>query len=317
MSSPETKATEAEAATGHGDISTGVPNASGVAGGDSNASATRITPGNALRPEDIALEVRTGLVKPSGDVAEYALRLGDDALILAQRLGHWISRAPELEEDVALGNIALDQLGHARSFLTYAGGALANEDGTAKSEDDLAYFRREHEFRSAHLFEQPNGDFAVTIARQFVVSYYQFELYRRLTESSDETLAAIAAKAVKEVDYHRDHSAQWILRLAGGTDESRRRIIHGLKLVWPYVGELFEDDALVTRLAEAGAAVVPSSIREDFDRLTGEVLKEAGLEVPDVPSAPGGGRNGKHSEHLGYILAEMQVLAREYPGASW
>jgi ring-1,2-phenylacetyl-CoA epoxidase subunit PaaC len=249
-------------------------------------------------------------------VAEYALRLGDDALILAQRLGHWISRAPELEEDVALGNIALDQLGHARSFLTYAGGALG-ENGTPRTEDHLAYFRREHEFRSAHLFEQPNGDFAATIARQFVVSYYQFELYRRLTGSTDATLAAIAAKAVKEVDYHRDHSAQWILRLAGGTDESRTRMIHGLKMMWPYVGELFEDDALVTRLAEAGAAVAPSSIREDFDRLTGEVFVEAALEVPDVPSAPGGGRQGKHSEHLGYILAEMQVLAREHPGANW
>jgi ring-1,2-phenylacetyl-CoA epoxidase subunit PaaC len=279
-------------------------------------SATRITPGNALRPEDIALEVRTGLAKPSEDVAEYALRLGDDALILAQRLGHWISRAPELEEDVALGNIALDQLGHARSFLSYAGGALGGED-TAKTEDDLAYFRREPEFRSAHLFEQPNGDFAVTIARQFVVSYYQYELYRRLAESTDATLAAISAKAVKEVDYHRDHSAQWILRLAGGTDESRRRITHGLRLIWPYVAELFEDDELTARLAETGAAVEPSSLREDFDRLTGEILAEAELEVPEVPAAPGGGRRGNHSEHLGYILAEMQVLARQYPGASW
>ncbi|WP_411374124.1 1,2-phenylacetyl-CoA epoxidase subunit PaaC [Arthrobacter sp. MPF02] len=294
-----------ETTTGHGDISTG------VAGGDSNASATRITPGNALRPEDIALEVKTGLAKPSGDVAEYALRLGDDALILAQRLGHWISRAPELEEDIALGNIALDQLGHARSFLTYAGAAWD------KSEDDLAYFRREHEFRSVQLFEQPNGDFAVTIARQFIVSYYQYELYRRLTESTDATLAAIAAKAVKEVDYHRDHSAQWILRLAGGTDESRTRMIHGLRLMWPYVEELFHDDDLVTRLAEAGAAVVPSELKADFDRLAGEVLHEAELEVPDVPPAPGGGRQGRHSEHLGYILAEMQVLAREHPGATW
>ncbi|MCU1566200.1 MAG: phenylacetate-CoA oxygenase subunit PaaI [Pseudarthrobacter sp.] len=298
-------ASEATETTGHGDISTG------VAGGDSNASATRITPGNALRPEDIVLEVRTGLAKPSEDVAEYALRLGDDALILAQRLGHWISRAPELEEDVALGNIALDQLGHARSFLSYAGGAWE------KSEDDLAYFRREHEFRSVQLFEQPNGDFAVTIARQFIVSYYQFELYRRLTESTDATLAAIAAKAVKEVDYHRDHSAQWILRLAGGTEESRKRMIHGLRLMWPYVNELFQDDDLTQRLVEAGAAVAPSSLREDFDRLTGEVFSEAELEVPDVPAAPGGGRHGKHSEHLGYILAEMQVLAREHPGASW
>lgn len=300
-----------EATTGHGDISTG------VAGGDSNASATRITPGNALRPEDIALEVRTGLAKPSEDTAEYALRLGDDALILAQRLGHWISRAPELEEDIALGNIALDQLGHARSFLSYAGGALTNEDGTPKSEDDLAYFRREHEFRSVQLFEQPNGDFAATIARQFVVSYYQFLLYSRLTESKDATLAAIAAKAVKEVDYHRDHAAQWILRLAGGTEESRTRMIHGLRIMWPYVEELFRDDDLTGRLAEAGIAVAPSSLKEDFDRLTGEILTEAGLEVPDVPAAPGGGRQGRHSEHLGYILAEMQVLAREHPGASW
>jgi len=283
---------------------------------ESNASATRITPGNALRPEDIALEVRTGLAKPTEDVAEYALRLGDDALILAQRLGHWISRGPELEEDVALGNIALDQLGHARSFLTYAGGALG-QDGTARTEDDLAYFRREHEFRSAAIFEQPNGDFAATIARQFVVSYYQFELYRRLTGSSDATLAAIAAKAVKEVDYHRDHSAQWVLRLAGGTEESRTRMIHGLKLMWPYVAELFQDDELTTRLAETGAAVEPSSLRPDFDRLTAEILAEAELEVPDVPAAPGGGRHGQHSEHLGYLLAEMQVLARDFPGASW
>ena len=304
MTTPETTHTE-----GHGDISVGVAGAG--ASGDGSASATRITPGNALRPEDIALEVRTGLARPTEDVAEYAMRLGDDALFEPQRLGHWISRAPELEEDVALGNIALDQLGHARSFLSYAGGAWD------KSEDDLAYFRREHEFRSAHLFEQPNGDFAVTIARQFVVSYYQFELYRRLTESTDATLAAIAAKAVKEVDYHRDHSTQWVLRLAGGTEESRTRMIHGLKLIWPYVGELFVDDDLTRRLAEAGAAVEPSSLKADFDRLTGAVLAEAELEVPDVPAAPGGGRQGRHSEHLGYILAEMQVLAREHPGASW
>ncbi|MCD5344078.1 phenylacetate-CoA oxygenase subunit PaaC [Arthrobacter sp. AK04] len=284
---------------------------------EANASATRITPGNALRPEDIALEVRTGLAKPSEDTAEYALRLGDDALILAQRLGHWISRAPELEEDIALGNIALDQLGHARSFLSYAGGAMMNDDGSARSEDDLAYFRREHEFRSVQLFEQPNGDFAATIARQFVVSYYQFLLYSRLTESQDATLAAIAAKAVKEVDYHRDHAAQWVLRLAGGTEESRKRMIHGFRIMWPYVEELFRDDALTARLTEAGIAVAPSSLREDFDRLAGEILNEAELEVPDVPAAPGGGRQGRHSEHLGYILAEMQVLAREHPGASW
>ncbi|MCU1434913.1 MAG: paaI, partial [Pseudarthrobacter sp.] len=147
--------------------------------------------------------------------------------------------------------------------------------------------------------------------------YYQYELYRKLTQSTDATLAAIAAKAVKEVDYHRDHSAQWVLRMAGGTDESRRRMIHGLKMMWPYVEELFRDDELTGRLAAAGAAVEPSSLRPEFDRLTGGILAEAGLDVPDIPAAPGGGRSGKHSEHLGYMLAEMQVLAREHPGASW
>jgi ring-1,2-phenylacetyl-CoA epoxidase subunit PaaC len=314
VSTPETAARasadlQADPHGGHGDISVGVSGAG--ASGDGTASATRITPGNALRPEDIALAVSRGTAKPDEDVAELALRLGDDALILAQRLGHWISRAPELEEDVALGNIALDQLGHARSFLSYAGGL----DG--RSEDDLAYFRGEQEFRSVELFEQPNGDFAVTIARQFVVSYYQFELYRRLAASTDATLAGIAAKAVKEVDYHRDHSTQWVLRLALGTDESRQRMIRAFKVIWPYVDELFRDDELTGRLSAAGAAPQPSSLREDFDRLTGEVLAEAELDVPQVPAARGGGREGKHSEHLGYILAEMQVLAREHPGASW
>ncbi|MDN3935146.1 1,2-phenylacetyl-CoA epoxidase subunit PaaC [Arthrobacter sp. YD4] len=312
MSTPEAVTTNASATDhdgGHGEISVGVAGAG--AGGDGMASATRITPGNALRPEDIALAVSRGTATPDADAAELALRLGDDALILAQRLSHWISRAPELEEDIALGNIALDQLGHARSFLTYAGGL----DG--RSEDDLAYFRREHEFRSVQLFEQPNGDFAVTIARQFAVSYYQFELYRRLAQSSDAMIAGIAAKAVKEVDYHRDHSAQWVLRLALGTEESRARMIHGLAVVWPYVDELFRDDELTGRLSDAGVAVQPSSLRADFDRLTGEVLAEAELEVPKVQPAPGGGRRGLHSEHLGYLLAEMQVLAREHPGASW
>ncbi|MBG6183907.1 ring-1,2-phenylacetyl-CoA epoxidase subunit PaaC [Arthrobacter sp. CAN_A214] len=272
---------------------------------ESSASATRITPGNALRPEDIAASD----ARPTADVAEYALWLGDDSLILAQRLGWWISRAPELEEDVALANIGLDLIGHARSFLTYAGHA------SGRTEDDLAYFRREPEFRSAHLFEQPNGDFARTIARQFVVAHYQWELYSRLVHSTDSTLAGIAAKAVKEVDYHRDHSAQWILRLALGTDESRRRMEVGLKLTWPYVGELFTDYAPVDALGDA--AVRPSALQAAFDAAVGAVLSEAELEVPSVPQAVGGGRQGRHSEHLGYILAEMQVLAREHPGASW
>jgi ring-1,2-phenylacetyl-CoA epoxidase subunit PaaC len=270
----------------------------------------RISAGEALTAE----EITAAGAKPADAVARYALRLGDDALVLAQRLGWWIARAPELEEDVALGNIGLDQLGHARSFLSYA--ALAWD----KTEDDLAYFRDEPEFTNAQLFEQPNGDFAHTIARQFIASHYQFELYRRLAGSpdggsTDATLAAIAAKAVKEVDYHRDHAVQWVLRLALGTEESRRRMIAGLGVMWPYVDELFRDDELVTSLG--AVAVLPSSLREDFDALTGEVLARAELEVPQGFVARGGGRDGIHTEFLGPLLAEMQVLARAHPEATW
>jgi ring-1,2-phenylacetyl-CoA epoxidase subunit PaaC len=242
-------------------------------------------------------------------VARYALSLGDDALVLAQRLGWWITRAPELEEDVALANIALDLLGHARFLLTYAGTAWG------KTEDDLAYFRDEEEFRSCRLVEQENGDFGQTIARQLIFSYYQYELYRRLVGSSDPTLAAIADKALKEVAYHQDHAGQWILRLGLGTDESRRRVQAGLEVMWPYVDELFHDDELVGSLGDA--AVLPSSLRADFDRRIGEILAEAGLEVPGVPGAWGGDRSGRFSEQRGHILAEMQVLARRHPGATW
>lgn len=247
----------------------------------------------------------------SPDTAEYALRLADDSLVLAQRLGMWITRAPELEEDVALGNIALDLLGHARSLLHYAGTA------TGRSEDDLAYWRDEPEWRNAWLFEQPNGDFAHTIARQLVASTFLFELYARLAASAEPTLAAVAAKAAKEVDYHRDHAVQWTLRLAGGTAESRRRMIAGLADVWPYVDELFGDDELADRLAADGVAVRPSSLRDGFDHVVGAVLAEAQLESPQGFVAAGGGRDGRHTEHLGPLLAEMQVLARSHPGASW
>ena len=281
----------------------------GTATGDTAASATRITPGNALRPEDIAAQVAAGSVVVSEDVARYTLRLGDDALILAQRLGWWVSRAPELEEDIALSNIALDLLGHARSFLTYAGGAWG------KTEDDLAYFRGEEAFRCAHLVEQPNGDFARTIARQLVVSTFQHLLYSQLVDSQDAALAAISAKALKEVAYHQDHAYQWVLRLALGTRESRRRMVSGLDLTWPYVAELFDDDELTDRLE--GIAARPSSLRVEYDARITQVLAEAELDVQDVPRAAGGGRAGRHSEYLGHILAEMQVLAREHPGATW
>ena len=245
------------------------------------------------------------------EVAEYARWLGDDALILSQQLGAWIAHAPELEEDVALGNIALDLLGHARSLLHYAG----TFDG--RSEDDLAYWRDEPDFRCAWLFEQPNGDFAHTIARQLAASVYQFELYSALRSSTDATLAAVAEKALKEVDYHRDHAIQWTLRLAGGTEESRRRMIRAVGDIWPYVDELFRDEPLTDRLAGEGIAVRPSGLRDSFDEIIGAVFAEAELAVPAGFVASGGGRRGQHFSTLGYLLAEMQVLARQHPGATW
>ncbi|MEO8262223.1 MAG: 1,2-phenylacetyl-CoA epoxidase subunit PaaC [Pseudolysinimonas sp.] len=253
------------------------------------------------------------------DIAEYALWLGDDALILAQQLGWWISRAPELEEDVALGNIGLDLLGHARSLLHYAGTA------SGRTEDDLAYWRDEPEFRSAWLFEQPNGDFAHTIARQLLAALYLEALYSRLTTSADPTLAAIAAKAVKEVAYHVDHAEQWMLRLALGTDESRARITVALADVWPYLGELFDDAPLIDRLGAIdgapggadGIAVRPSELKAEVQDAVAEILARCELSAPTVATAAGGGRSGRHSSYLGYLLAEMQVLARAHPGASW
>lgn len=247
----------------------------------------------------------------SAEVAEYALWLGDDALILAQQLGAWIARAPELEEDVALGNIALDLLGHARSLLRYSG----SWDG--RTEDDLAYWRDEPQFRSAWLFEQPNGDFAQTIARQLAASVYWFELYSALQGSADPTLAAVAAKAVKEVEYHRDHAVQWTLRLGGGTEESRRRMLRAVADVWPYVDELFRDEQLMDALAAAGIAVLPSALRAGFDAVIAAVFEEAEIELPASFVSSGGGRHGSHAATLGFLLAEMQVLARQHPGATW
>lgn len=243
------------------------------------------------------------------DVAEYAMRLGDDALILAQQLGWWVSRGPELEEDLALANITLDLLGHARALLHYAGTA------TSRTEDDLAYWRDEEEFRCAWLVEQPNGHYGDTIARQFYFSAYQVELYTALASSSDASLQAIAAKAEREVRYHLDHATQWVLRFAGGTEFSRNRIIVSLTDYWPYVDELFTDDELTERLADTVPR--PSSLRQGFDETISVVFAEADIEVPTVPPASGGGRQGRHSTQLGHLLAEMQWLARRHPGASW
>lgn len=243
------------------------------------------------------------------EVAEYATRLGDDSLIMSQQMSWWISRAPELEEDMALGNIALDLLGHARALLNFAGTA------SGRSEDEMAYFRDEPEFRSAWLTEQPATEFDHLIARMLLFSAYQVELYEALQSSEDESLAAIGAKAVREVRYHLDHAVMWTLRLAGGTEESRRRIIVALEDMWPFVDELFEDDELTESLA--GIAVQPSSLRAAYDETLQAVFAEAELETPTAKPAATGGRQGRHTTRLGYILAEMQWLARRHPGVKW
>jgi ring-1,2-phenylacetyl-CoA epoxidase subunit PaaC len=244
-------------------------------------------------------------------LAAYALALGDDALILAQRLGEWVSNAPQVEEDIALANIALDLLGQARILLSYAG----TVEGAGRDEDDLAYLRDDRDFRNVQLVEIPNGDFAVTMARQLVFSGYQYELYTALLGSDDPTIAGLAGKAVKEVAYHRDHATQWVLRLGDGTELSRARMQAGLDRVWPYVAELFDGDDTAARLP--GVAADPAALQSAWLHYVTSVLDEATLRPPEPRWRSRGGRSGLHSEHLGHLLAEMQHLHRSHPEASW
>lgn len=245
--------------------------------------------------------------------AIYALRLGDDALILSHRLSQWITLAPELEEDMALANISLDLLGQARVLLAH-GGQL---DGEARDEDDLAFLRSDREFLNVQLVEQENGDFAQTIARQLLFSTYQLALYERLLSSGDDTLAGVAGKAVKEVAYHVDHAVQWTLRLGDGTEESHLRMQAGLERMWPFVDELFELDPLVERLVAGAVAVDSRELRPDWDRDIDSVLARARLSRPEVRARPTGGRQGLHTEVFGPMLAEMQHLHRSHSGATW
>jgi ring-1,2-phenylacetyl-CoA epoxidase subunit PaaC len=260
--------------------------------------------------------------------------LGDDALIAAQRLAEWCSRAPELEEDVALANIALDLLGQARLLYARAGelGARpAAAPGHLPDEDALAYFRDELDFRNVRLVEidagpGPAGDFAMTMARLLVFATWRLALFERLTAldgtaSADPVLAAIAAKGAKELAYHRDHAAQWTLRLGDGTEESHRRMAAALAKVWPLLDELFTAHPVERRLAEVGVAVDPAMLRPEVDEVLDQVLTRAGLDRPEVrPLAPVGGRAGRdgvHTEALGYVLAELQSVARAHPDATW
>ena len=240
--------------------------------------------------------------------------LADDALIYAQRLGEWISRAPQIEEDMALGNIALDLLGRARSLYTL----LGSLDGTGRCEDDYAYWRDEREFRHVHLPEIERGDFADEMTRLLLLSSLDVERYAALASCDDVALAGVAAKGSAESRYHRDHARLWVLRLGGGTRESHARMTAALDRVAPYVDELFTDTAAEQAGVDAGFGVLPSSLREPVLGFVSAILTEATLDdVPDAGWHSRGGRDGIHSEALGYLIAEMQHLTRSHPGATW
>ena len=250
-------------------------------------------------------------------LAAYCLMLGDDALIMSHRLQEWVTRSPELEDEVAVANVALDLLGQARLLLARAGKA----DGTDRDEDALAFFRLDHEFRNVRLVEAPDEDFAYAMARLLIFSTWRLALLQGLVASRDPVLAAIAEKGVKEVAYHRDYAAGWVVRLGDGTDLSAQRMTRGLRGVWPLVDELFLPTAVEVDMAAQGVGVDPASVRAEFDTVLDTVLTAAKLGRPDV--APFGavagrrGRDGIHTTHMGYVLAEMQSTARAYPGATW
>jgi ring-1,2-phenylacetyl-CoA epoxidase subunit PaaC len=243
----------------------------------------------------------------------YTLRLADNALVLGHRLSEWVGHAPVLEEDLALGNLALDLIGQARAFYTYAG----EVEGKGRDEDALAYLRDAGDYRNVLLVEQPNGDFAATMTRQVIYSAFARPFFEQLQASKDATLAAIAAKALKEMTYHLRHSAEWIVRLGDGTEESHRRAQDALDELWPYTGELFEIDRIERALIDVGIAVDVAALRSVFERTMDEILAEATLQRPRDGYMQSGGRSGRHSEHLGYILAHLQFLQRAYPGAKW
>jgi ring-1,2-phenylacetyl-CoA epoxidase subunit PaaC len=244
---------------------------------------------------------------------DYLLQLADTSLVLGQRLGELLGHAPTIEEDLGLANISLDLIGQARLLLTYA----AEMEGRGRTEDQLAFLRIESEFRNLVLAEQPNGDFAQTIVRQVLIDAYQFELYERLQHSSDARLAAIAAKSLTETRYHFRYSSGWLLRLGDGTEESHRRAQQALGQHWPYTRELFDErdeDRILVRL---GIAPALTEVASGWSARIDGVLGEATLERPAVAPYRWFGRRGVHTEHLGFMLADMQYLQRTYPGAEW
>lgn len=244
---------------------------------------------------------------------DFSLRVGDSCLILGQRLSALCGHGPSLEEDIATTNVALDLIGQAQNWLAHAG----ELEGRGRDPDSLAYFRDAHEFRNLVLVEQPNGHFGDTMARQFYFDVWHYLLLAQLIESSDETVAGIAAKSIKEVRYHVERSCDWVVRLGDGTPESHEKMQAALERQWAHVGELFEAAPGDTALVDADIAPALSTLREPWSRHVGEVMAEATLTVPDKPPSRAGVRAGQHGEHLSYLLAEMQGLRRTHPNAEW
>lgn len=251
------------------------------------------------------------------EIAAYALMLADDALMMSHRLQQWCTRSPELEDEVAIANVALDLLGQARLLLARAGKA----HDAYPDEDSLAFLREERDFRNVRLVEVEDSDFAFAMARLLIFSTWRLALLERLSDSRDPVLAAIAAKGVKEVAYHRDYAAGWVVRLGDGTDLSHRRMQAGLDAVWPLVEEIFTTHRVEASMAEQGVGVDPAAARAEFDDVLAHVLSAATLQLPDRPALAGvagrAGRDGIHTEAMGYLLAELQSIARAYPGATW
>lgn len=245
--------------------------------------------------------------------AEYLIRLGDNALVLGHRLSEWSSRAPLLEEDIALSNLALDLIGQARAFYQHA---CVIEGGT-RDEDTLAYRRAEHEFRNVLLVEQPNGNFADTMARHVLFAAFAAPFYEALASSNDETVAGIATRSAKEMAYHLRHAGEWLIRLGDGTAESHGKAQAAVEDASPYVAELFETDAIDAAMIAAGFGVDPASVHAAFEATLARILEQATLEVPSPVPGQSGGRRGVHTEHLGHLLADLQYLQRAYPDARW
>ncbi|MEF7616069.1 1,2-phenylacetyl-CoA epoxidase subunit PaaC [Aquincola sp. MAHUQ-54] len=244
---------------------------------------------------------------------QYVLRLGDTCLILGQRLGEWCGHAPVLEEDIALANMALDLIGQSRALLTHAG----QLGGQGFDEDKLAFLRDERDYFNLTLAELPRGDFAFTVVRNLMLSTWLKLHWERLAESSDAELAAIAGKAVKEARYHQQHAADWVVRLGDGTDESRRRTETALAEAWRFMPEMFEADAVDEAASASGLGPQPGGLQAPWLAEVKSVLDEAGLAVPRDSAFRSTGKRGVHTEHMGYILAEMQHLQRSFPGGVW